>query len=154
MQRDQLDPESPGQDHNDLERQDKLSKKQALRYILVQMALTLSVSALIFFYDLVTAYSVLTGGIIATVSNAWFTYKVYRVGPDQEAKAMLASVYVGEAYKIILTSALFICAFVLIKPIDAAALLITYFLVHISPLLVNVFGGNTEDIEYKRENDG
>ena len=60
---------------------------------------------------------------------------------------MLASVYVGEVYKIVLTSALFICAFLLIKPINAFALLISYFFIHISPVMVNLPGKRTGNSE-------
>ena len=141
MQQDQLDS-----DRQNLERQNELSKKQALSYIKVQIALT-AATALLYFYDNVVAYSALTGGLIATTANAWFTYKVFRVGPASAAQAMLASVYVGEAYKIVLTSALFICAFLLIKPINAFALLISYFFIHISPIVVNLSGKRTGNSE-------
>ena len=141
MQQDQLDS-----DRQNLERQNELSKKQALSYIKVQIALT-AATALLYFYDNVVAYSALAGGLIATTANAWFTYKVFRVGPASAAQAMLASVYVGEVYKIVLTSALFICAFLLIKPINAFALLISYFFIHISPIVVNLSGKRTGNSE-------
>jgi len=141
MQQDQLDS-----DRKNLERQNELSKKQALSYIKVQIALT-AATALLYFYDNVVAYSALTGGLIATTANAWFTYKVFRVGPASAAQAMLASVYVGEVYKIVLTSALFICAFLLITPINAFALLISYFFIHISPIVVNLPGKRTGNSE-------
>ena len=123
MQQDQLDS-----DRKKLERQNELSKKQALSYIKVQIALT-AATAFLYFYDNVVAYSALTGG------------------PASTAQTMLASVYVGEVYKIVLTSALFICAFLLIKPINAFALLISYFFIHISPIVVNLTGKGTGNSE-------
>ena len=131
--------------------QDMLSRRRALVYLIAQLVLSLSATALLILYDSVSAYSALTGGMIATVSNAWFTYRVFRVSATSAASAMLASVYVGEIYKIMLTGALFVCAFVLIEPIDALALFVTYFLVHITPLLVNVFDNDSEDIQIKAE---
>jgi len=129
--------------------QDMLSRRRALVYLIAQLVLSLSATALLILYDSVSAYSALTGGMIATVSNAWFTYRVFTVGATSAASAMLASVYVGEIYKIMLTGALFVCAFVLIEPINALALFASYFLVHITPLLVNVFDNDSEDIQYK-----
>lgn len=129
MQKDQLD----------LSRQHRQSKRQAVNYIKSQLILTIAISIILLFLDVVMAYSALTGGLIATIASAWFAYKVFRVSPDSAAQNMLASAYMGEIYKIILTGALFICAFVLIKPVSAAALLITYFVIHMTPAMVSAF---------------
>lgn len=127
MQKDQLDP---AQQHQQ-------SKMQAIFYIKSQLILTLTISISLLLFDVVMAYSALTGGLIATLASAWFAYKVFRVSPDSAAQTMLVSAYTGEMYKIILTGALFICAFVLIKPISALALLITYFVIHMTPAMVS-----------------
>jgi ATP synthase protein I len=140
MQKDQLD----------LSQQHRQSKKQAMSYIKSQLILTIAISSSLFFIDIVMAYSALTGGMIATIASAWFAYKVFRVSPDNAAQTMLASAYMGEIYKIILTGALFICAFVLIKPVSALALLITYFVIHMTPALVSAFS-KVQVIEIKRE---
>lgn len=125
------------QDQLDLNRQYIQSKKQAMRYVQSQLALTVVISIILFFIDLVMAYSALIGGFIATIASAWFAYKVFRVAPESAAETMLISAYTGEIYKIILTAALFLCAFVLITPINAVALLITYFVIHMTPVLVS-----------------
>ncbi|MCW8852449.1 MAG: ATP synthase subunit I [Gammaproteobacteria bacterium] len=132
MQKDQLD----------LSTQHRQSKRQAMIYIRSQLILTIAISTILLFLDVVMAYSALTGGLIATIASAWFAYKVFRVSPDSAAQAMLASAYVGEIYKIILTGALFICAFVLIKPVSAAALLITYFVIHMTPAMVSALANS------------
>ena len=126
------------QDRPDLNQQHLQSKKQAMTYIWSQLILTIVLSLLWLCFDVVKAYSSLAGGMIATVASAWFAYKVFRVSPYSEAITMIASAYTGEIYKIILTGALFICAFVLIKPVSALALLITYFVIHMTPALVSV----------------
>jgi ATP synthase protein I len=132
MQKDQLD----------LSTQHRQSKRQAIIYIKSQLILAIAISTILLFIDVVMAYSALTGGLIATIASAWFAYKVFRVSPDSAAQAMLASAYVGEIYKIILTGALFICAFVLIKPVSAAALLITYFVIHMIPAMVSALANS------------
>jgi ATP synthase protein I len=132
MQKDQLD----------LPTQHRQSKRQAIIYIKSQLILTIAISTILLFLDVVMAYSALTGGLIATIASAWFAYKVFRVSPESVAQTMLASAYVGEIYKIILTGALFICAFVLIKPVSAAALLITYFVIHMTPAMVSALANS------------
>lgn len=122
----------------DLNQQHLQSKKQVVRYMWSQLILTAVLSALWLIIGTVEAYSALVGGMIATIANAWFAYKVFRVSPDSAASDMVASVYVGEIYKILLTGAMFICAFVLVQPVSALALLITYFVIHMSPALVSM----------------
>jgi ATP synthase protein I len=130
------------QDQLDLVRQHQQSKKQAIHLIKSQLILTIAISLVLFFLDVVMAYSALIGGLIATIASAWFAYKVFRVSPESAAQTMLASAYIGEIYKIILTGALFICAFVLIKPISAMALLITYFVIHMTPAMVSALSNS------------
>ena len=124
-------------DQLDLNQQHQQSKKQAIKYIGSQLFVTVFITVILFVFDGVMAYSALTGGLIATITTAWFAYKVFSVSPDSAAESMIASAYMGEIYKILLTGALFICAFVLIKPISAASLLITYFVIYMTPAMVS-----------------
>ncbi|MFV2004302.1 MAG: ATP synthase subunit I [Gammaproteobacteria bacterium] len=154
------------QDQLDLTQQHQQSKRQAISYIKAQLVLTVVISALLLIFDVVKAYSALTGGLIATIASAWFAYKVFRVSPGSAAETMLASAYMGEIYKIVLTGALFLCAFVLIRPVSAVVLLITYFVIHMTPALVSAIdskagskaddnaGNGAGDTETKREKDG
>ena len=84
------------------------------------------------------AYSALTGGMIATLANAWFAYKVLGPGRSEEPATVLRRFYWGELNKILFTCAMFVAAFVLIRPVNAAALLAVYFFVHMTPAVVNI----------------
>jgi ATP synthase protein I len=145
------------QDRPDLNQQHQQSKKQAVKFIWSQLIFTAVLSAMWLYLDAVKAYSALAGGLIATVASAWFAYKVFRVSPDRPAVTMIAAAYTGEIYKILLTGALFICAFVLIKPVSALALLVTYFVIHMTPALVCMVsdaGNGAGTTVEKREKDG
>jgi len=131
------------QDQLDLKQQNQASCQQALRFIITQLAATMVLFAMSLIFDFTIAYSSLTGGLIATLANAWFALKVYRVKLTVTPEALLNTFYAGEIYKFIFTGAMFIMAFVLIKPLNVAALLITYFLIHMTPVLVNVFSKQT-----------
>jgi len=117
---------------------DHWQQNQALRFILAQLIATVVVSAALWMIDYTAAYSALVGGLIAAVANAWLAVKVFRVNSTETVETLLATFYVGEIYKFILTGAMFIMAFVLIKPVNAIALLTTYFLIHMTPAVVNV----------------
>lgn len=160
MQQDQLDPERslnrldsdkrpevrPDQQQRDLqqlEQQNQLSRQQAFRFIITQLLATIMLSTMLLVVDRVVAYSSLLGGLIATLANAWFATKVFRVKPTVKAETLLTTFYVGEIYKFIFTGAMFIIAFVLIKPISVVALLVTYFFIHMTPAVVNVLTNDT-----------
>ncbi len=149
MQQDQQEPDTKNRDlqntnRSSLERLHQVSRQQAFRFVLAQLLTTFVLSATLLFFDCVVAYSSLAGGLIATLANAWFALKVFRVEPTVAAETLLTTFYVGEIYKFILTGALFVIAFVLIKPLSVAALLITYFIVHMTPAVLNVFDRSTQ----------
>lgn len=129
------------QDHPDLTELVKASQQQALRFVLTQLFVTsiLSILALLIFNNVV-GYSSLAGGLIATLANTWFAVKVFRVKSKATEESVLATFYIGEIYKFIFTGAMFVIAFVLIKPLSAVALLAAYFLIHITPAVQNAFG--------------
>jgi ATP synthase protein I len=121
-----------------LEQQHQRSRQQVFRFILTQLLVTIVLSANLLFFDRIVAYSSLIGGLIATLANAWFAIKVFRVKSTVAAETLLTTFYVGEIYKFIFTGAMFIIAFVMIKPISVVALLVTYFFIHMTPAVMNV----------------
>ena len=124
-------------DQLDLSQQNQ-ARKSARRFILAQLITTIVLSTTLLIYDITVAYSSFAGGLIATLANAWFAVKVFRVKPKETPETLLATFYVGELYKFVLTGAMFIIVFVLIKPLNVAALLGTYLLIHLTPAVVNV----------------
>ncbi len=144
MQQDQQEPGKNNRDLPDLERLSQASRRQAARFILAQLLTTIVLSAILLFFDHVVAYSSLAGGLIATLASAWFAIKVFRVEPTVAAETLLTTFYVGEIYKFVFTGAMFVIAFVSIKPLSVVALLITYFIVHMTPAVLNVFDRSTQ----------
>ena len=148
MQRDQQEPDTknrglPDSEQQSLEHINQASHRQAFRFVLAQLLTTLVLSAILLIFDCVVAYSSLVGGLIATLASAWFAIKVFRVEPTVAAETLLTTFYVGEIYKFVFTGAMFVIAFVLIKPLSIVALLITYFIVHMTPAVLNVFDRST-----------
>ena len=117
--------------------------RQARRFIIAQLAATFILSAIVLAWfwpsGWTSAYSALTGGMIATLANAWFEHKVLGGRQTDEPAAVLRGFYWGELNKILFTCAMFVAAFVLIRPVNAAALLAVYFFVHMTPAAVNIF---------------
>lgn len=130
------------QDQHDLS-QKKQARRLASRFILTQLMTTISLSAVLLMYDYTVAYSALAGGMVATLANTWFAIKVFRVGTNETPETVLATFYVGEIYKFVFTGAMFVVAFVLIKPLNIVAFMGLYFLIHMTPAVVNVLSKET-----------
>lgn len=111
---------------------------RVLSYVVSQLVITVAVSGLLLFLSKEAAYSALAGGMIATVTSGWFALKVFTARKTKEPAVELRTFYWAEINKIILTGAMFIAVFVLIKPVNGAALLAVYFLVYITPAVVDV----------------
>ena len=79
--------------------------------------------------DVTAGYSALLGGLIALVTNAYFTHKAFRYFGARSAKAIIQSIWAGEMGKQILAAALFALVFVGVKPLAAGALFTGYVLV-------------------------
>ena len=118
----------------------KDSKKQALRFIGAQFSVTAVLSVFMLVFNWEAFYSALTGGLIASIANGWFALKVFRIDHVEHPGTLLTAFYVGEIYKYLLTAALFIMAFVLIRPVNIIVLMSVFFLVQLTPAVVNVFG--------------
>ncbi len=128
---------------NQLDLSQKKAGKLVVCFILAQLLTTMVLSAALLIYDYVAAYSALAGGITATLASAWFAIKVFRVKSKETPEILLATFYVGEIYRFVFTGAMFVIAFVLIKPLNVVAFLGLYFLIHMTPAVVNVLNKET-----------
>lgn len=86
----------------------------------------------------VSAYSVLTGGLINAIPNAYFAGKAFRYRGARAAQKIVRELYTGEAIKLLLMGAGFALSFLYIKPLNIAALFSGFVLVHITGILVFV----------------
>lgn len=107
-------------------------------YLIPQLVLTAVVSMVLIFVSATVAYSALIGGLIAIVTSTWFALKVFTARPTNEPAVELRSFYWAEINKIVLTGAMFVAVFALIKPVNGAAVLAVYFFVYITPMVVDV----------------
>lgn len=125
-----------------------VTSKQAIWFLCSQLAATVILSSLLLVINETAAYSGLTGGMIATIATTWFAIKVFNVRLDQNPANIVRTLYLGEVNKIIITVSLFAAAFVLIRPVNAAALIAVYFLVYITPFIINCF---FDDEDYNKK---
>lgn len=82
------------------------------------------------------AGNAILGGLIALLPNVYFALKTFRYFGAQSAVSITLSLWSGEMGKYVLTVAMFVFVFMVIKPTNLIALFISYFLV----LIVSSFG--------------
>jgi ATP synthase protein I len=117
----------------------KTYKSTAYRILVVEAALTAGIALLLFItVDSVAAYSAAIGGLAYIVPNAYFTKYVFRHSAAESANLVIRWFYVGEAVKVVVTVTIFTAAFLMVKPLNVAALFLTYILM----LVLNLRGIN------------
>lgn len=87
-----------------------------MRLWLVQLGITACLAifcALVF--NMNSAYSVILGGLVCIIPNAYFAIKVFKYQGARAAKQIVNGFYKGEALKIIISILLFTAVFVLCR---------------------------------------
>ncbi len=106
-----------------------------------QLILTLLISAAAFLIGKDQAVSALIGGLGASLANAVFGYWVFSAYQAQKPGKLLTKLYVAEFAKLVLTGIIFLAAILFYENLSLVAMLVTYFIVHVTAsLLVATYG--------------
>jgi len=117
----------------------KAGTSQVRRILVMQLLIAALGSLVGLFFGGVYAGSALLGGLIATLANAYFAWKVFAKQKETTPEQILATYYGAEVGKIILTVMLFTAAIVMVKPLSMATLIVAYILNYMIPLLASFF---------------
>jgi ATP synthase protein I len=93
---------------------------------LAQLALLVPISLGLLAVDKVIAYSVVSGGLVAIVPQAYFAVLAFRWRGAQSASAIARSSYAGVLGKFLLSIAGFALVFAVVRPIDGPAVFMGY----------------------------
>ena len=93
---------------------------------LAQLALLVPISLGLLAVDKVIAYSVVSGGLVAIVPQAYFAVLAFRWRGAQSANAIARSSYAGVLGKFLLSIAGFALVFAVVRPIDGPAVFMGY----------------------------
>jgi ATP synthase protein I len=86
----------------------------------------LAVAAGLVWVSRTAAYSALLGGLISVGPSYFFARQVFRFRGARLAPQIAQAFYVGETGKFLLTAVAFAIVFALVKPLQAAVLLLAY----------------------------
>ena len=128
----------------------KVSTTQIKRIVFIQFAASLIAGLLSLLINESWALSVLTGAMIASLSNAYFAWKVFSRQKETESAQILTTYYGAEVGKIILTVMLFVAAFNAIKPLNVVAMMGAYLIITLIPVIAS-FVFNDDDITNRRD---
>jgi len=105
------------------------------RWLSLQLAMVLGISALFLFRSPLSAQSALLGGMIFLVPHSYFAFKAFSTSGARAANRMVNAMLFGETVKLILTALFFAAVFMAVEPIDVVALLFTYAVMVVSQWL-------------------
>ena len=128
----------------------KVSTTQIKRIVFIQFAASLIAGLLSLLINESWALSVLAGAMIASLSNAYFAWKVFSRQKETESAQILTTYYGAEVGKIILTVMLFVTAFNVIKPLNVVAMMGAYLIITLIPVIAS-FVFNDDDITNRRD---
>jgi ATP synthase protein I len=107
---------------------------------LLQLGVSLLLSAVILVFGVQQAVSVLLGGLICLVGNAVFIWRFFRRGNSQSARDLLSDAYQGAFSKMLLTTLLFVIVLVAFEELKILFLFVGFIAAQavnwISPLLM------------------
>jgi len=83
-----------------------------------------------------STYSLLLGGLISAVPNAWFTRRYFRHRGARATQQAMRAFYTGKAISLILMGAGFVLAFTLIDSLNVLALFSGFVVTHIAGLVL------------------
>ena len=108
------------------ERQGGQLLNKLLLLLLIHLFVIFSVATVTYGFDSVTGYSVVLGGLIFLIPNAYFAVCVFRYNSQLADRAVLHNFYKGETGKFLLSYVGFAAVFVLVKSINVVALFAAY----------------------------
>ena len=114
----------------------EIARPPVHRITLAQLAILVPLCLVILALDKVRAYSVLSGGMIAILPQAYFAALAFRWRGARSARAIARSGYAGEVGKFFLSFAGFAAVFAVVRPIDGLAVFAGYLVM----LAIQIFG--------------
>jgi len=104
----------------------EIARPPVHRIALAQLAVLVPLSLILLTRDKVLAYSVLSGGLIAVIPQAWFAARTFSRRGARSAEAIARAGYTGEVGKFALSVAGFAAVFAAVRPIDGPAVFTGY----------------------------
>ena len=114
----------------------KIKRPAVYRISIIQLLVLLGASLILLVCGIEWASSVLSGGLIAVLPQAYFAARTFRWRGARSAQSIARSSYGGVVGKFIFSAAGFAVVFVMVRPINGLAVFAAY----IAMLLIQIIG--------------
>lgn len=121
----------------------KKSDSPIRQVILAQAIASLLAASSLLLWDWVAAYSALLGGLICVIPNGYLAFRISATDGLSRARRT-GRLIQGEAGKLIQTVLLFALVFGLVRPLESAALLLSFIGIQLLHWLVPVFAARVQ----------
>jgi ATP synthase protein I len=91
--------------------------------------------------DIVTAYSVLLGGLISAVPNGYFARKAFQYRGARAVPLIIKSFYSGQTGKMAMTAVMFAMVFAGIKPLNELVVVLSFMVTIMAGLIATAYVG-------------
>ncbi|MDG1165486.1 MAG: ATP synthase subunit I [Porticoccaceae bacterium] len=103
-----------------------ISTPPIYKVALYQIFILLAICGVVVWVDSLLASSILAGGLIQIGPQAWFAHQAYKYSGARQVDKIVRAMYWGESGKVVLTAALFITAFIVLKQLNFLAVFSTF----------------------------
>lgn len=108
----------------------KLARRKAIRIFQIQAVITLVIALVVLLHSVVAAYSALIGGVLYLLPNVFFAWRV--LGRQSHTpRSVLADMYIGEIWKMVISIGCFAAVFILVQPVSPFPLFLTFILLQV-----------------------
>ena len=114
----------------------EIARPPVHRITLAQLAILVTVCIPLFAYDSTVAWSLVAGGLVAIIPQAYFAMLAFRWRGARSARAIARSSYAGETGKFLLSVAGFAVVFATVRPISGLAVFAGY----MAMLVIQIIG--------------
>ena len=129
----------------------KTSTTQIKKIVLIQFVTSFMAGAAGWLFTQPIGISILAGGLIASLANGYFAWKVFAKQQETENAKILTTFYGAEVGKIILTVMLFVFVFKAVEQLNVIALMSAYLLITLIPMLASFFINKDDENKTWRE---
>jgi ATP synthase protein I len=126
-----------------------------LKVLVLQIGIGVVLAAALWgLYGNVAGYSALLGSLTCVIPNAFLALRLIAPRRGPGAQALVRAAYIGELGKLGLTVLMFSIVFVLVRPLNVAALFAGFIAAQLMTLAGLLLGNKQETEEIKSNNNG
>jgi ATP synthase protein I len=108
------------------------TRRRVIRIFLIQALLIAIIAVITLIYGVTQAYSVLLGGLLYLLPNAYFAKRLLFSRQNSSVNRALAEMYIGQIWKMAISIVGFSAVFIMVRPLSPFSLFLAFILLQVS----------------------